>query len=52
MQVGEHFFTLCEFCLVCQAFIGLSFGYDAEVSQKIVELSQARKPPPWQISRF
>jgi hypothetical protein len=45
MQVGEHFFTLSEFCLACQSFIGLSFGYDAEVSQKIVEIGQAGEPP-------
>jgi hypothetical protein len=52
MQVAEHFFTLCEFCLVCQAFIDLSFGYDSEVSQKIVEGAQTREPPQWQIKRF
>jgi hypothetical protein len=45
MQVGEHFFTLSEFCLVCQSFIGLSFGYAAQVSQKFVEIGQTRKPP-------
>jgi hypothetical protein len=52
MQLGEHFFTLCEFCLVCQAFIGLSFGCDAKVSQKIVEGAQTREAPWWQINRF
>jgi hypothetical protein len=49
MEAGEHFFTLCEFCLVCQAISGLSFGYGDRVSQKIVEMTQTRIAPTWQI---
>jgi hypothetical protein len=45
MQLGEHFFTLSEFCLACQPFIGLPFGYDDTVSQKIVEIDQTGDPP-------
>jgi hypothetical protein len=45
MQWGEHFFTLSEFCLVCQSFIGSPFGYNDKVSQKIVEIGQAGAPP-------
>jgi hypothetical protein len=52
MQLGEHFFTLCEFCSVCQAFIGLSFGYHAKLSQKIVEIAQFKQARQWQITRF
>jgi hypothetical protein len=52
MQAGGHFFTLCEFCLVCQAFLGLAFGCYAKVSQKIVEIAQTRHTRWWQIKRF
>jgi hypothetical protein len=45
MQVGEHFFTLSEFCLACQSFIGLPFGCEDKVSQKIVETDQTGKTP-------
>jgi hypothetical protein len=45
MQLGEHFFTLSEFCLACQPFIGPPFGQGDKLSQKIVEIGQARETP-------
>jgi hypothetical protein len=45
MEAGEHFFTLCEFCSVCQAIPALSFGYGDRVSQKIVEIAQTCAAP-------
>jgi hypothetical protein len=36
----EHFFTLSEFCLVCQAFVGPAFGGRDRISQKIVVVDQ------------
>jgi hypothetical protein len=39
--LGEHFFTLSEFCLVCQAFRASPFGLCDKFSQKIVATDQA-----------
>jgi hypothetical protein len=50
--LGEHFFTLSEFCLACQAFVTLAFGPDDRISQKIVVVDQAFALAGWQSTRL